>query len=123
MDKIIDKQEAERATWQYRAVEATGGPKSLLGAILLAVLKKQRNTRPQFIGNATITSDGFVMCSFVTRDGEHKHSAFVCDVPDLVRNFRGLADHLKLTDAERNELFLAVRNWIATDYRIKREFF
>ena len=117
MAKLTEKQEMERASWQFRAIEATHGPKSKLGAILLAVLERQRRTRPQFVGKATITSDGFVMCSFTDKHGNHHLGAFVCEVDELVRNFSGLADHLKLDDIERLQMFAALRNWIATDYR------
>jgi hypothetical protein len=121
MDDQKTKAEKDRASWQYRAVEATRGPETKLGAILLAVLDKQRRTIPQFRGKATITSDGFVMCNFLAKDGGLRLGAFVCDVDDLVRNFRGLADHLKLSDAERKEMFQAVRNWIGTDYRSNKD--
>lgn len=120
---MIAMKEAERASWKYRAIEATRGPQSQLGAILLAALGKQRNTRPQFVGSATITSDGFIMCSFIGKDGRHHMGAFVGDVADLVRNFRGLADHLKLNDLERVEMFAAVKQWIAVDYRANKNLF
>lgn len=115
--------ERERASWQYRAIEATQGPRSMLGAILLAVLGKQRRTVPQFRGQATITSNGFVLCDYLDKSGQIRFGAFLCDVADLTRNFRGLADHLRLTDAERVEMFDALRNWIAKDYRAIRDGF
>ena len=105
------------STWQYRAVQATRGNQSQLGAILIDVLHKSGNRKPRFVGPANITSDGFVMCSFVSRDGVFYMGALVAPVSDLVRNFRGLADHLKLNDAERIEMFAEVRKWIGRDYR------
>ncbi len=57
-----------------------------------------------------------MQANFVGKDGRAHHSAFVGSVSDLVRNARGLADHLKLTDADRAELFAAVRDWVVTDY-------
>lgn len=112
-----ERRERERAHWKYRAVKATNGPNTRLGAILLAVLKKQRGTLPRFASSAVVTSDGFILCTFTTREGVIHNGAFVGSVADLVANFRGLADHLKLTDAERTEMFNAVRGWIAHDYR------
>ncbi len=113
--------EAARATWQYRAIAATRGNQSKLGTILIAILGRQRQTRPQFGSSATITSDGFVMSRFIGRDGEGHEGAFVCGVADLTRNFRGLADHLKLRDGERGEMFTALRQWIALDYRANKD--
>lgn len=113
-----ERRERERASWQYRAIEATQGPNTKLGAILLAVLRKQRNTRPQFVGSATITSDGFIMCDFIAGNGRYHYGAFVCAVEDLVHNFRGLAEHLRLKDSEAEEMFNEVRSWIGRDYRV-----
>ena len=112
-----ERREFARSTWQYRAIEATRGNQSQLGAILIAVLGKGRNTLPRFATSATITSDGFVQAGFVTKGGEHKASAFVGSVRELCDNFSGLADHLQLTDGERIEMFAKVRAWITLDYR------
>ena len=127
---------ALRDTWQGKALIATSGSK--LGAILVSVLQLPEKGRAAFdhllgtdlasmpifsIAGATITSDGFVMCSFRDREEVWHNQALVCDVEDLVKNFRGLADHLKLTDAERKEMFDEVRIWIKTDYRAKSELF
>jgi hypothetical protein len=110
--------ERQRAAWQFRAIQATEGPRTKLGRILLAVLRKQRNSRPQFVGSATITSDGFVTCDFIDQHGQYHYGDFVCDVADLVHNFRGLAEHLRLKDAEAEAMFQEVRNWIGRDYRV-----
>jgi hypothetical protein len=122
MDKVLSPEE-ERATWQYRAVAATKGNQSQLGCILLAVIGKNAKHPPQFICGASITSDGFIMCSFVDRDGVGHMGAFVGSVSDLVTNFRGLADFLKLNDVDRTEMFDKVRAWIKTDYRTKKTLF
>lgn len=109
--------ERQRATWQYRAVLATGGNKSQLGAIVIAVLGKAPDNPPRFGSAAVITSDGYVQAHFQTKDGVWHQGAFVGAVDDLVANFRGLADHLKLSDAERVEMFDELRKWISVDYR------
>lgn len=116
-------QAVQRETWQYRAVEATGGNQSKLGAIVLAILGKfPPSGRNMFGRTCTITSDGYVMADFTDRDGELHLGAFVGDVADLIRNFRGLADHLKLKDAERQEMFAELRKWIAKDWRSNPEY-
>lgn len=72
---------------------------------------------PRFIGKAIVTSDGFVQCSFVTRDGEHKHMAFVGSIGDLERNALGLANHLDMTTADRAKFNSTLSGWISLDYR------
>jgi|CXWL01.1.fsa_nt_gi hypothetical protein len=122
MPKLLnERQAAERNTWQYKAVEATRGNQSRLGCILLAVLGRPAKHPPQFGSSATITSDGFVMADFVGRDGRGHMGARVCGADELRDNFRGLADHLKLDDANREAMFKAVRQWIAVDYRANKE--
>jgi hypothetical protein len=117
METAKEKSEREKASWQYRAIEVTRGPGTKTGAILLAVLGKQRATVPQFRGSARITSDGYMLCNFMSRSGQIHMSAFVGSVEEVVANFRRLADHLKLTDAERTEMFTKLREWVGTDYR------
>lgn len=116
-EKLTEEQERQRATWQYRAVEATRGNQSQLGCILLAVLAKAADNPPKITGSATITSDGYVLANFTGRDGIPRHQAFICDVEDLQRNFSGLADHLKLSDADRVAMFGEVKKWIWKDFR------
>jgi len=103
-------------SWQERAIAATRGNQSQLGTILLCALKRPADGVPTFHGKASITSDGFVMCDFTGRDGQYHHGAFIGSASDLEGNVRGLARHLALSDADRHELFHAVRDWIATDY-------
>jgi hypothetical protein len=104
-------------SWQWKAIEATQAHTSQLGAILLAALDMGRNKLPRFGRKAIITAEGAVVAPFITRASEFHAHAFVCSVADLIRNFRGLADHLKLSDTERTEMFTTVRRWCATDYR------
>lgn len=104
-------------TWQDRAVEATKGNGSRLGAILLAVLERWPRKVPAFADNAIITATGHVVCDFKDRDGNCHHGVLICDTEELTTNFRGLADHLKLDDAERTELFAKLQKWLAHDFR------
>lgn len=110
--------EEERESWQYRAVAATRGNTSQLGALVIAILKRPgRQAPPAFGPSAVITPDGFVMSNFVDKHGMVAVGVVVGSVDEVVGNFRGLADHLKLNDAERQEMFDLMRDWISTDYR------
>ena len=115
-DHLTPEQEAERATWQYKTVAATQGPKSKLGTILLAILNRSVR-RPAFGPSCVITSDGYVLSNFVDRHGSMHVGAFVCHISELVSNFKGLADHCELEQNDRQELFEEVRKWVAIDYR------
>ena len=108
-----------RGRWQLKAIEATKAHQSRLGCILLACLKLGRNKVPRFGLEAIVTSDGYVQADFVDRHGQGHHAAFVGELQEIIDNFRGLADHLKMEDQDRRELFEAVRGWIVADYRQK----
>jgi hypothetical protein len=97
--------------------KATGENTTMLGTIMLAVLGETPRLPPALGLGAVISSDRLVFCDFVNRDGYLKTAAFVCDVEDLVNNFRGLADHLKLDDDDRIILFGELRKWIKKDWR------
>jgi hypothetical protein len=100
-------------TWKQKALAATKG--SQFGAVLSSAFNKKIKA-PCFTSKAVITSDGFVQANFVDKGGVARHSAFVGSVQDLLRNARGLADHLALDANERTEFFTAVRDWVAIDY-------
>lgn len=104
-------------TWQDRLISATRDTQ--LGAIARCALAYGGvdDVAPCYVGKASITSDGFVMCSFTDTHGRHHMGAFVGDVRDLEHNVQGVADHLSLTPEERAAWFRAVRYWIAQDYR------
>lgn len=108
-------EQRETLIWQNKAIRATEGTQ--FGAIIRCALGVEGLLVPRFVGKAVITSDGFVQCSFVTRDGEHKHMAFVGAWSDVERNMEGLAAHLKLTRAQAVEFADVIQAWISIDYR------
>lgn len=118
MSKLTAAQEAERASWQYRAIEATKGNQSKLGTLLLAILGHPAKNPPWFGSSATINAGGLVVASFTGKDRQLHYPFVVCEVSELTNNFAGLADHLKLNDEERIELFRRVREWVARDLRL-----
>jgi hypothetical protein len=73
-----------------------------------------------FVGQASVTSDGFVTCSFIDARGNSHLGAFVGSISDLDENIARLEKHLKLTAGEIEELNAAVAGWIAVDYRSMR---
>ena len=106
-----------RSNWHDKALAATYG--SQFGAIIACALGRPV-TAPtgRFYGHATVTSDGYIMCGFIDRNGENRGNAFVGSKDDLTRNFRGLSDHLKLNDRDRANFRNALARWIRTDWSV-----
>lgn len=110
--------EAVRAGWKYRAIDVTHGNQTRIGCLVLAVIGKRPKNPPMFsTQGCIITKSGLVVTHFQTKDGTTYRNHAVCTVEDLNENFRGLADALKLPDAQRNEMFDALRKWIIRDER------
>lgn len=112
-----DRIEAARQSWVYRAIEATRGNQTQLGCILLSVIGKPCKSPPWFGPTCVITEDGIVIANFVDRHNTMHEARMVCDVADLVMNFRGLMEHIHASDAEIKDCFDQVRKWVAKDYR------
>jgi hypothetical protein len=104
-------------SWKVLALDATKEGK--LGAILRCAIGEDNNRTPRFSSKAVITSDRYVMASFVDHDGEHHSGAFVGSVDDLERNITDLADYLGLVGDDRAAMFTAFKRWIQTDYSLK----
>lgn len=105
-----------------RAVEKTGGNQSLLGCFVLAILGWQHGRRPPRFGSrATITIDGMVKTHMQAQDGRVYRDHMLGPLKTIVDNFRGLADELKLNEAERKEMFDELRKWFFKDERAKSE--
>lgn len=116
-------------SWQYRAVERTKANSTPLGMILLGVLGKASKYAPRVSNAAAIMPSGAIVVNFLDREG-HYHAATNLDeiagglgtVGELTDAFRRLADDLKLEDHERIDMFKEVRQWLAIDYRVMKDF-
>lgn len=104
-------------SWQDKACQATAGTQ--FGAIIRCALSRDMEATPRFVGKASVTSDGFVMCDFVDRNGTYRHGAFVGAFGDLTGNLSGLSDHLKLDTMERDEFRNVIKAWVGTDWRVQ----
>lgn len=131
-----------RDTWQGRALAAASGTTA---AVLLSVLA--HNYDPQWIVLASVVKPitwdaekhGVRLPALTSAGRVHKTGAIVADVMTakgfkirhailyasemhLRDDFRRLADKLKLSDAERAEMFSAVQRWVVADYRLDPTF-
>jgi hypothetical protein len=95
--------------WKQKSLAATRGTQ--FGAIVACALG-EKIPAPHFRGRPSITSDGFVMCDFVDRNGDGHMGAFVGALSDVERNTKGLAAHLKLSEVECAEYAAAIGGWL-----------
>lgn len=114
---LTPSQEAERQTWQYRAVAATRGNQTLLGTLLLAVMGKEPKGAPKWGHTAIIKLDGRVVADFQNRRGACYANVEVGTIPEIGSWFNRLADEIKATDEERMAMFGELRKWMAIDER------
>src|ERR1700744_4954330 len=72
-----------RLTWKNKGLAAPRGTQ--FGAIIRCALGVDagQTVGPRFVGKATKTSDGYVLCDFITRDGQYKMKAFVGSFDDF----------------------------------------
>lgn len=108
--------------WKVRAIEALKGNQSLPGCILLAALGKSQDMlgrwrTPSFGMNAVVSREGVLCAPYLNRDGVFTSLHGICKLQEAIDAFRRLADTLKLTTAEADEMFAELRKWIKTDLR------
>lgn len=128
--------QALRDDWQCRLlVEAKSKNFAIVLAMLanlyyegMAVLLRvafpgfQRIEPPIFTGYARILRDGRVVCDYIDRDYTTVRNALVYDTEDeLIKQFRDIADRLKLADADRAQMFADLKRWVSRDERIGPE--
>lgn len=122
-----------RQSWQGRVLAASTGK---LGAVALSVLAHNyddampvllRVVFPGFTSIAApfyctagkVAKTGQVIADMVTRDGQViKNAEVFRDEKQMEGAFRRLADRLRLSDAERVELFACVKRWVVCDFRL-----
>lgn len=88
--------------------------------LLRAVFPGFRSIRPPFLGSAgRVAKSGAVVAKVVRDGGVIEPRVVIFRNLDRCKGaFRRLADKLKLSDAERVELFTAVRRWVVADERL-----
>ena len=135
---FLHKHEQElRDLWQGRALAAAT---DRTAGVLLSVLAHNyddgmlvllKTVFPGFTSIAApflssagkIGKSGQVMADIVQKTGRiDKLVVLYRDEIELRDDFRRLADSLKFTDDERNELFAAVKRWVVADTRIDPTF-
>lgn len=101
-------------SWQWRVIRASMG--TTTGLIVMAMLAKQPKNGPAFGHNCDILADGKVVTK-VRRYGRWGEPEALGTVISVRDNLRQLADHCRLSDADREALFAELRRWIRKDFR------
>lgn len=132
-----------RDTWQGRVLARSlrlvgefARPLDLEGAAMLSVLAHNfddgmpvllRVVFPGFVSigapflcsAARIAKTGHIMADIITRTGQRmRNQAIFKDKRAMESAFRRRADEARLSDAERLEMFDAVKRWVVCDYRL-----
>lgn len=130
-----------RETWQARILSRAvvvdrdvARPRDLVGMCALSVLAHNYDDAmqvllllcgahgvglPSLCTAAKVAKTGHVMADYINKFGSvHKNQGLFRNTKAMETAFRRLADQVKLTDAERIELFAAVRRWVVCDYRL-----
>lgn len=94
---------------------------TMTGALVACALGLERDALPRYVGTGIITSDGWLMCNFVDRDGTFHPGAFVGAADDLAANIAHLARYMKLGEADGKELAKIMGDWIGQNYRAQRQ--
>lgn len=105
-------------SWKWRVVAASLG--TTTGSIVQAMLARQPGRGPALGMTCDILLDGTVITT-VRREGQWGPPEPIGTIAAVRDNMRLLADHCKLSDADREELFVELRKWVRVDYRAKSE--
>ena len=126
-----------RGSWQVRAIgEAKGQTWMVLLSVLAhtydhALLFMMPFVYPDFDGSipaphlttcAKIDKTGKIVADVCGRDGVIIETEIYPSEIHLRDDFRRLADHMKLNDSDRTELFKCVQRWVVADRRLDPAF-
>lgn len=106
----------EQNSWPFKAVLATRGNQTLLGCIVLQLICRQPKNPPRVESLASVDEQGLTWAYVTSRSGARRLTC-LGSIMDIRDDFRRLADHLKLDDGERVEMFDELRKWVSIDRR------
>jgi len=87
--------------------------------LLAAILGDWHIEPPFYCSNPKINKRGHVVADLIMPDGARLKNAVIFSSSTQMQDiFRKLADRLKLSDADRLELFACVHRWVKADQRL-----
>jgi hypothetical protein len=127
-----------RESWQGRALRFARDNPQLKTALLSLLADNYDETlpfllaavygdwtirAPFYCSNPKINKRGCIVADLIGPDGyRYKDAVIFLSEMQMEGTFRKLADRLKLSDAERIDLFVAVRHWVKADQRLDPAF-
>ncbi len=130
--------EALRESWQGRSLRLAARNIQLRAALvslfadnydetlpflLASVFGDWAIAAPFYCSNPRIDRAGHIVADLIMPDGMKLKDAIIfAGERQMERLFRKLADRLRFTDAERIDLFVAVRHWVKADRRLDPNF-
>lgn len=95
----------------------------VLPFLLSAVFGDWSIKAPFYCSNPKINKRGYIVADLIMLDGAKlKDSIIFTGSQQMQDTFRNLADRLKLSDAERIDMFVALHHWVKADQRLDPAF-
>lgn len=124
-----------RQSWQGRALALTSLEAPKLCRVLMSVFADNYDEAMPFLlhsvfGTSAIVAPflctspkidkaGRIVADMISKHGTKQKGYVVFDDEDQMQGvFRRLADRMRLSDADRIDLFIAVRHWVKADQRL-----
>ncbi|MGY4614775.1 hypothetical protein ACVWZ4_000002 [Bradyrhizobium sp. USDA 4472] len=136
-DSINPRMDAEelRQSWQGRALAWCEVTSPKLARVLMSVFADNYDETMPFLlhavfGSCAVTAPflctspkidkrGRVVADLITKYGNRQKAYVIFDDEDQMQGvLRRLADNMRMSDAERIDLFIAVRHWVKADLRL-----
>lgn len=107
----------EQESWPFKALVALKDDPIARDIMVCLIGRTPKDGKRRITSTATVDKAGLVWCN--VSYGLNAPAKTVClgEITDIRDEFRRLADHLKLEDAERLELFNELRMWVSYDMR------
>lgn len=114
-DKTITLAEAQARDWRVRALVRAKWETTPMGAALLAMMGRRRQSLPRLGDSAMIRPDGMVTTTMIDASLIIHNGYEVCTIDQLRTFLAGIADECNLADDEIEHLFYMARQWIKFD--------
>ena len=105
--------------WKLRAIAATRGTTTMMGAVVLAILNHKPSKPPYFQGLAHIDKFGMVWGRLRGKGQLFTNMVRVGTVQEYTDELKRLADACQMDDSEAKQLMAEGRMWIERDDRAK----
>lgn len=103
--------------WKLRAIAATRGTTTMMGAVVLAILGHKPSKRPYFTGLASIDKHGVIWALLYAKNNIVPKMTPIGPVQTYTDDLKRLAEVCQMDDGEARQLMDEARKWIERDAR------